>query len=330
MTDWSASQSRYERYKSEAEEWCISLSERLELEALSRSNLNLSKKFYSDDWIDLGFRTEVAEILIENGLAKKADRYLLCSRKGFILRCNGADRHEFFSPSYCDLRFCAICSMRQFARLYAKHFPVLQFIARNPRKGFRLRQITLTSKNRGVLVHDDITTFNEAVKKTLDVLMKSVEGWGAMAVLEVGFNNWNLHVHILAWCPYIEQARLARVWREVSGHQVVWINEEKVSGRKVLLYMLKYVSKPPSDNPEIIGQLEVAFHGTRRVHCYGLFYNFSGDDTDAENSKWMECPKCGAELERVRGQQFVYKLRKMGLEFIGDVRRERGITKWVN
>jgi hypothetical protein len=86
----------------------------------------------------------------------------------------------------------------------------------------------------------------------------------------------------------------------------------------------------PSDKAKMIGQLEVAFHKTRRVHCYGLFYNFSGDDTDAEESKWMECPKCGAELERVRGLEFVYAMRRRGLQFIGDVPRERKNIQWVN
>jgi hypothetical protein len=160
--------------------------------------------------------------------------------------------------------------------------------------------------------------------------MDGANGWGAIAVLEVGFNNWNLHAHILAWCPYIERARLADVWKSVSGHQVVWINQADVPGRRALLYLLKYVSKPPSDKPEMIGQLEVAFHGTRRVHCYGLFYNFSGEQTDGENSKWMECPKCGAEMKRLKGSQFVYELRGEGLQFIGNFPRKRENTKWVN
>jgi len=330
MTDWDALQPRHQRYESEAIEWGISTNERFELEALCRSNLKPLEKFDDDDWVDLAFRTGVAEFLTENGLGKKAERYPFCSRQAFLLRCKGNDRHEFFSPSYCDLRFCKICGKRQFARLFAKHFPVLEFIQKNPRRGFRLRKITLTSRNKGTLEHEDITDFIAAVKETLNILMEGVEGWGAIAVLEVAFNNWNLHAHILAWCPYIEQKHLAEVWRSVSGHKVVWISEERISGRKALLYMLKYVSKPPSDKPEMIGQLEVAFHKTRRVHCYGLFYNFSGNETDGENSKWMECPKCGAELKRVKGLQYVYQMRRRGVQFIGDCRTERKSKQWVN
>ena len=330
MTGWNALASRDERYKFEAAAWGISRSERFELEALSRFNVKSPEKFDDDDWVDLDFRTQVADILSENGLEKKAHRYLMCARKACVLRCQGSERHEFFSPSYCDLRFCKVCSKRQFARLFAKHSSVLEFIRRNPHRGFRLRQITLTSRNTGILLHRDIKTFNAAVKATLKILMQGVKGWGAIVVLEIGFNNWNLHAHILAWCPYVEQARLAEVWQSVSGHEVVWISEERVHGPKALLYMLKYVSKPPSDKPEIVGQLEVAFHTTRRVHCYGLFYNFSRDETDHEDCEWMECPKCGAELKRVKGLRFVYQLRQQGLEFIGKFRKQRKNKQWVS
>ena len=330
MTDSGAQERNGERYRAEAAEWGISFNERLELEALSRSTLKSPEKFEDDDWIDLDFRSQVAEILVENGLGKKAERYLMCVRMACILRCEGEKRHEFFSPIYCDLRFCKICAKRQFCRLYAKHSGVLEFIRRNPRRGFRLRQITLTSKNTGVLTYDDIKTFNAHVKETLRIVLEGIEGWGAIAVLEVGFNNWNLHAHILAWCPFIEQRKLGNVWRQVSGHQVVWINEERVPGRKALLYLLKYVSKPPSDKPEGIGQLEVAFHRTRRVHSYGLFYNFSGEDTDGRESKWMECPMCGADLRRLKDARHVYQLHREGLHFIGEFRRKRENKKWVN
>src|ERR1700678_4166073 len=151
---------------------------------------------------------------------------------GFVFQCKGPDGHKYFSPSYCDLRFCRICSHRRFSRLFAKHSQVVDFLATNPRKGFRLRQITLTSKNTGVVTHESIILFNAHVKKTLEVLLGDVDGWGAIAVLELGRNNTNLHAHILTWCPYIEQTQLARVWSKVSGHQVVWINESRVVGKR--------------------------------------------------------------------------------------------------
>lgn len=320
----------YEQRISDAVLFGISLRDRLELETIARASCKTVERYDIDYWRTLEFRSKVAEILIENGLEAKADRYMSCSLRVGILRCKGLVPHDFFSPHYCDLRFCQICGKRQFCRLRKKHTPVLDHIRSHPRRGFLLRRITLTSENQGRLDHDQIDRFNGYVKKTLRCLMKGVKGWGAIAALEVGFNNTNLHAHVLMWSPYIEQKALANVWREVSGNQVVWISSEENSGAAALSYLLKYVSKPPSDIPEMIGQLEVAFHGTRRIHCYGLFYGFSAGDPDAEDSHWTDCPKCGAPLERVVGSWDVHNLPVRGLEFIGSVLRNQEQRKWIN
>lgn len=330
VTNWADTQTRAQILRDESAQWNISLSERFELEALARSNLKPVNKFEDDDWVDLEFRSIVAEVLTERGLMKKAERFLLCSRQAILLRCKGDLAHEFFSPHYCDLRFCSVCGPRQFRRLYAKHSGVLTFISRRSRRGFRLRLITLTSRNTGSLAYEDIKRFNAQVKATLLRLLGGVTGWGALAVLEVGFNNFNLHAHILAYCPYIEQRELARVWNEISGHEVVWINQTRVAGPRALCYLLKYVSKAPSDNPEHIGQLEAAFHKTRRVHAYGIFYNFTHGDPDGEQSHWLDCALCGAKLERIGKLRYVYEFQREGLKFIGDFPRERKNTKWIN
>lgn len=320
----------YARRQFESAEWGISIQNRFELETVSRASLDSLNEYDGDDWEQIDFRSRVATVLAQNGLEIKADRYMTCSRQAFIYRCRGPERHEFFAPNYCDLRFCQICAGRQFCRLFKKHSAVLQYIKQNPRKGFRLRRITLTSANRYELDRGQIDDFNKQVKATLRLLMKGCKGWGAIVVLEVGFNNWNLHAHILAWCPYIEQKTLAEVWHRISGNQVVDIRAEKGSGEQALGYLLKYTSKPPSDIPENVAMLEVAFHGTRRIHCYGLFYNFSGDDADDEDSRWMGCPECGAGLQRVLGHWDVSNLPRKNLRFIGDCRKKGDVKKWVN
>jgi hypothetical protein len=94
--------------------------------------------------------------------------------------------------------------------------------------------------------------------------------------------------------------------------------------------MLKYVSKPPSDDPEMVGRLEVAFHGTRRVHALGLFYDFAGGDEDNLQSEWKNCPLCAAPLTREKGICTVQELAARGLRLISDCRAERRKNKWVN
>ena len=276
------------------------------------------------------FRLRVAEILRAHQLFSKAARFESCSQFGYVVECKGEDAHHFYTVEYCDLRFCARCGPRMFKRLYARYACILDYVQRHPRPNYRLRQITLTSKNTGSLNSDQIKEFNGQVKETIKRLMKGVKDWGALWVNEVGFNNTNLHAHILIFCPYVPQKRLAELWNKVSGNSVVWINQTHVPGSLALLYLLKYVSKPPSEDPHSIAALEVAFHGTRRVHSLGLFFNFSREDPDGKNSIWKTCPKCGADLKRGKKVYSLNELLSMKLEFIGDCRKKEGKRTWAN
>jgi hypothetical protein len=234
----------------------------------------------------------------------------------------GEKKHALFAPIYCDLRYCSHCGPRQFARLIEKHAPVLKHLSKCQRPGYLLRQITLTSRNLKALTSEQVKKFNRDVKKALKRLMRGIEGWGAIWCDEVGFNNYNLHAHILFYGPYIAQTRLAAVWREISDHEVVFISRAHRNGPKALVYLLKYVSKLPSNDPETVGHLEVAFHGRRRVHAVGLFYDFAGDDTDHVSSEWKLCPHCDSEVMRLPGFARIEKLIMEDRSFVGARHRE--------
>jgi hypothetical protein len=214
--------------------------------------------------------------------------------------------------------------------LYAKYAPVLDYLRTHQNRKLRLRIITLTSRNTGSLSPRRNRDFNKDVKKTLRILMADCDMWGAIWVNEVGYDNTNLHAHILIFCPYIPQRRLSEVWEQVSGNPVVWINQAAVSGPKALSYLLKYVSKAPSNDPKFIGQLEVAFHKVRRVHSMGLFYNFAAKDPDAEQSHWKLCPLCGANLQMIGSVLTLREIASTKLPFIGECRRRGNLKKWVN
>jgi hypothetical protein len=109
----------------------------------------------------------------------------------------------------------------------------------------------------------------------------------------------------------------------------VYITEARGSGAKALLHLLKYVSKPPAKDPRQIGLLEVAFHGTRRVHALGVFYNFAGGDTDNVQSEWTVCPHCGAEITKQPGTARIEKAIWEGRTFVG-TRNTARRKVWVN
>jgi hypothetical protein len=317
--------------ESEASQWGISLREWMQLQTRALGNLEPpeSSDDSDDDANDEKWRAQVADVLIENDLAPKAKRYIECSRFAIRYECQGPDRHQLFSPAYCDLRFCPRCGPRQYARLMEKYTPALKFISKTPRRGFRARELTLTSKNTGSLTSDQILKFNRDVKKTFKILMKGVSGFGVIWCDEVGFNNTNLHAHILFYGPFISQERLGDVWQEVSGDLIVDIRKAHASGPKALRHLLKYVSKLPADNPQLVGNLEVAFHGRRRVHAMGIFYNFAGSDPDHIHSEWTDCPECGAKLTRIPGTVRTEEAILEGRKFVGSRRTERK-PEWVN
>lgn len=313
----------------EAALWGIPLTDYMTLHVRVRGTVDVFGDSKLNDGPEETWRETVADVLVENGLFSKANRFLQCSKFAHLYQCEGAAVHKLFSPIYCDLRFCPRCAPRQFARLMRKYEPIVRAVSGERKPGFKLREITLTSANLGTLSAEQVKAFNKAVKATLKSLMKKVEGWGAIWCDEVGFDNTNLHSHVLFWGPYIPQPVLAEVWRKVSGHQVVWIKEASGNGAGALLYLLKYVSKPPTNDPHALGLLEVAFHKTRRIHATGLFYNFAGKDTDAEFSEWTCCPHCGADIVKEMGAPRIEKAILEGRTFVG-TRYTARRKEWVN
>jgi ribosomal protein S27AE len=315
--------------EAQAAQWDISLRDWMELHTRVFGNVDAFGNFDIDDESDEEWRGRVSQVLIDNKLLAKAKRYMECCRYAHLYQCDGEKRHDLFSPIYCDLRFCPRCAPRQFARLIRKYEPVLKAVTARTKAGFRVREITLTTRKTGNLTPEQIKKFNRDIKKTLKCLTHGVKGWGAIWCDELGRDNTNLHAHILFYGPFISQSRLADVWNLISGHQVVYIKESHKQGGKALLYMLKYVSKPPASDPTQIGLLEVAFHGTRRVHALGIFYNFKGEDTDCVNSEWSSCPHCGAGLTKLPGSTRIEKAITDGRTFVGTKNTDRR-KLWIN
>jgi hypothetical protein len=301
----------------------------MELQIRIRGTVDVFGASTLHDGPEESWREVVADVLVQHDLIPKANRFLQCSKFAHLYQCEGVAAHKLFSPIYCDLRFCPRCAPRQFARLFKKYEPILRAVSAQRKPGFRLRLITLTSANLGGLSARQIREFNKAVKRTLKRLMKDVEGWGAIWCDEVGFDNTNLHAHILFWGPYIPQPLLAEVWNQVSGHRVVWIQKTVGNGAKALLYLLKYVSKPPTNDPRAVGLLEVAFHKTRRIHATGLFYSFAGKDLDNEFSEWKACPHCGAHIVKEVGAPRIEKAILEGRTFVGTKHTARR-KEWLN
>ena len=76
--------------------------------------------------------------------------------------------------------------------------------------------------------------------------------------------------------------------------------------RSVLAHALKYTKKIPTSTPEGYAKLEHTLQGTRRVALLGMHYGVPLKP----DQRPVKCPKCGGELERVKG---------IGLVLLSDV-----------
>ena len=134
--------------EAQAAEWGIPLREWMELQVNAFGNVDTFGQPHIDHEAEEEWRSVVAQVLIDNHLPSMANRFMECCCYAHLYECTGVEKHSLFSPIYCDLRFCPRCAPRQFARLIEKYEPILKTISANKKKGFRLREITLTARNK--------------------------------------------------------------------------------------------------------------------------------------------------------------------------------------
>lgn len=241
---------------------------------------------------------EIIEALKEIKLYKEAYKLEACGRNGYVLIC--PEGHQVYALSRCDLRICNDCALRFGKRLWRRYLPVLRVALKWDRPGYSLKLLTLTKRNRKSAqdcetLQGEFRQFFKDVRKFLDSVFPKEKGCGALAVLEVT-KNFTIHCHVLLYGPFVLQGTLSDLWLEITGDScIVDIRQVKGSVRLALNYILKYIQKPcfferPKDYALYLGALK----GVRRVHSYGLFYNFSVDE---EEKPPIVCPFCGGSLE---------------------------------
>lgn len=242
-----------------------------------------------------GDNQEQAQALFTLGEEAKAQRLACCRRFGRRMEC--ASGHAFRQTFTCGLRFCRACAPRVFRELFEKHVNLNQLV--HPQRGWVLARLDFTVRNTGQMpTGEAIRSMNRAVRKVLRRLLKGRKGWGFLWCDEFGWENTNLHAHGLYYGPYLPQECLVEAWLEVTGDsRIVSIKSARWDFRRALRHLLKYVSKPPGEDPQHLARLEAAFSGVRRVHALGIFYNADvAREDEPSGDKELNCPCCGSHL----------------------------------
>jgi len=279
---------------------------------------------YNPEWEEenFGFRGQVAKLLFERGLKKKAHRFANCFRMGRPGVCSRYPfEHKFFKRHGCGVIFCKECGDLERWRLMVEYFPVVLAVVseRSPcgclPLGWVLARLTFTLRSDGgEITSDQVKGMNEAAKRTVRKSVGSRSGYGLLYCDEVGFETrghilerktggLNLHLHGLYFGPYLDWEKTRDLWKAETRKQFgvessgCWVGEVRVRGgdlqgavRHALNHLLKYVSKPPAVSSERLASLIAAFDKARRVHGLGLFH---GKKPKREKQD-CQCPKCKA------------------------------------
>ena len=145
-------------------------------------------------------------------------------------------------------------------------------------------------------------------------------GAGAIAIVELGASNNNLHLHALVYGPYISQRRLSESWFRITGDSYIVHIESIQSPKRAVGYVLKYIAKPPSrESYRDLAEYPVAIKGSRRFRSLGVFYNAI---KRIKRSMEFLCPYCAGHL-RQTGQWPGFDFELMKLESLYPLLRER-------
>jgi hypothetical protein len=106
---------------------------------------------------------------------------------------------------------------------------------------------------------------------------------------------------------------LSTRWNKITGDsRVVDIRQVKGEPKRALNYTFKYIAKAAAfDEPVDYATYLAALSGIRRVHSFGIFFNFKVNETESEPSV---CPKCGKEL--YFDKDFHFEFGPIGISFL--------------
>ena len=289
-----------------------------------------------------------AQLMAEAGLTSKAQRQAACGLVGKLLQCSGCPA-KYYRPFSCRNRYCEACGHRLFNELLAKHLRRLSPVTRRltgPGRGRRrvVAKVDFTTINLGRMpTRDEVREFNDCIKRffrSLERKMKmSRQDYGVAYCDEFGgSDNTNLHAHGVYVGPVLPRQwfgkgkLLSEMWRKAcAGGPFAgsFIISMKVSKWEIAVaHALKYAGKFLSRDPERLAELEVVFHGVRRVHALAAFYLRKEDDP--KQAVTPSCPHCGAGLIEGSGWLPMKELLRAGCQDLDKVaqelRRQRVLT----
>jgi hypothetical protein len=214
-------------------------------------------------------------------------------------------------------------------------------------RGHVTAKMDFTSVKPGRMpTREEVRIFNTCIKRFWRALVRAMGGlpadFGLLYCDEFGGdNNTNLHAHGVYVGPVLPRQwfgkgkKLSEMWKAACRGTVFegsFIISVKDAGgfSRGLGHALKYAGKFLSTDPARLAELELAFHGVRRVHTLGAFYNALPKDKQKQNECGPSCPECGSALNE--GDSFlpICVLQREGRRDLDEARRAARLARVLN
>lgn len=240
-------------------------------------------------------------VTVDSGYLK--ERMVKCKTQQIIFsHLDECCYHTLITLNSCYLRCCPKCEATRKNR-YAKLFKNAVFNFQ------RVAVVTLTLKNHHPLTKQQMGAFRNDVKNFMRRLRRNknypIQYIRVLEVVEK-FDGWYYHFHLLVDMPYIRQDNLSKIWNDVSGSSVVWVEIAKnnngvpighIWGRlpnrlkfsNALRYVSKYLAKP-------LPSLDLDAYA---VHIYGQHFTQTLTRSNGQKcaiKTGLICKECGGLL----------------------------------
>jgi len=226
-------------------------------------------------------RDKMVAALKRAGQIDDAERMATCGEfRIFVDPCG----HHRYGREQCEHRICPRCARRRARRQVRAWEDAAKRVPK--RRGYRWRMVTLTLRvgstqgrlfglEAGTLdLRADVVRIKDCFAKLRRPWRREADGLGGFYTVEVGdkVTGRNVHLHVLVYSPWIDQADLAEEWEQLTGDsRVVDVRAVRGGIHGAMKEVAKYITKLNlhRDVDELVA-IHLAMKGKATGRAFGL------------------------------------------------------------
>ena len=210
-----------------------------------------------------------------------------CQRDFLTLQCTKCGHRRRVRAGSRD-RTCPACQKRLYEKTFVHYKNVLK-------KRPNLKFLTLTWKPVKFQDPKIVRAMGKCLTRLLHRGTYARLWKGLIATVECKKTRSGMfyyHIHAIIEGGFVNQAKISRDWKEISGFPIVHVKSIRRTKNRALRYVLKYVLKGMSFlDPRDRRDFKASMKGVRMIRSYGDFYD---SEYKSGEHVYFPCPNCGA------------------------------------